>query len=145
MALKALIINCTLKKTAETSNTGALINKAVTEFKELGVETEVLRFLDYTVKHGTTSDEGDGDQWPLLLKKIQDSDIFIIASPVWVGHTSSTAQQIIERLDAMLHDEKMTNPENGQYMSYNKVAGVLVTGNEDGAHSVVAQLSWALA
>ncbi|HEX8019082.1 hypothetical protein [Mucilaginibacter sp.] len=34
--------------------------------------------------------------------------------------------------------------ETGQYMPYNKVAGCLVTGNEDGAHSCAAQVLWSL-
>jgi hypothetical protein len=44
---------------------------------------------------------------------------------------SSVYQMVIERLDGTYNEQN----EFGQYPLYNKVAGVVVTGNEDGAHS----------
>jgi len=133
MELKAFIINCTLKKSPEVSNTQALVDKAVALFEEQGVETESLRFVDYNIARGVTSDEGPGDDWPLVLEKIKACNIFVVASPIWFGERASTTQQVIERLDGT-YDEM--DPETGQFPLYNKVAGVLVTGNEDGAHTV---------
>jgi multimeric flavodoxin WrbA len=43
-------------------------------------------------------------------------------------------QRVIERLDGTYSS---TN-EHGQYPLYNTVAGVVVTGNEDGAHDAAA-------
>jgi multimeric flavodoxin WrbA len=57
-------------------------------------------------------------------------DILILGMPIWFGVRSSVAQLVIERLDGTYND---TN-EYGQYPLYNTVAGVVVTGNEDGAH-----------
>ncbi|MDD3621623.1 MAG: hypothetical protein PHQ81_04390 [Methanofollis sp.] len=74
MVVKALFLNCTLKYSPEVSNTGALIRKAVTLFLDLGVESEVVRVTDYMVRFGTSSDEGEGDEWPLVLQKIKDCD-----------------------------------------------------------------------
>jgi len=142
--MKALFFNCTLKQSPEASNTDALINQAVKEFTKLGVESEVIRVVDYNVKPGVTSDEGEGDDWPELLQKIRECDIFIIGSPIWVGYTCSVAQRVTERLDAVFYEEELHNLENGQYFFYNKVGGVLVTGNEDGAHNVTARILWAL-
>lgn len=142
--MKALILNCTLKRTPDFSNTGAMAEKASDQLKELGVETDILRLNDYTVLTGNTSDEGDGDQWPLILEKIKACQIFIIATPIWMGHLASTSQKVIERLDAIFRDENLSSKENGQYMPYNKVAGCLITGNEDGAHSCAAQVLWAM-
>jgi multimeric flavodoxin WrbA len=142
--MKALIINCTLKKSPSISNTQALIDKAVKILHNENVETEVVRLVDYDIKPGTATDEGDGDEWPLILEKIKRCNIFIIGTPVWVGRLASTAQRIIERLDAIFHEDGFTNEENGQYFTYNKVAGCLVTGNEDGAHSCVAHVLWAM-
>ena len=51
---------------------------------------------------------------------------------------------MIERLDSLFHEEDLADPETGQFLTYNKVAGALVTGNEDGAHSSVAQILWAM-
>jgi multimeric flavodoxin WrbA len=142
--LHALIINCTLKKSPEPSNTEALIKKALREFRRHDVAVEVIRLVDFTIAPGTSSDQGHGDQWPHILEKIRMADIFIIATPIWMGHTPSTAQQIIERLDAIYSEKDLSIPATGQYVTYNKVGGVLVTGNEDGAHAVASHLLWAL-
>jgi multimeric flavodoxin WrbA len=142
--MKALIINCTLKPSPKESNTGALIAKAARHLEEWGAETEVIRLVDYNVKPGNSSDEGDGDQWPEILEKIKATDILIIGTPIWMGHLASTAQRVIERLDAIFHEEGTTDPVTGQYFTYNKVAGCLMTGNEDGAHSCAAQVLWSM-
>jgi len=142
--MKALIINCTLKPSPKFSNTGSLIKKAESLLKESGAKTEVIRLVDYEIKPGNATDEGDGDQWPVILEKIKACDILIIGTPVWMGHLASTAQRVIERLDAIFHEEGFTDEKTGQYFTYNKVAGCLITGNEDGAHSCAAQVLWAL-
>ena len=74
--MKALIINCTLKSSPEFSNTGALAQKAASQFAAEGIVTEVIRLLDYEIKPGTESDMGNGDEWPILLRKIKACDIF---------------------------------------------------------------------
>ena len=143
--MKALIINCTLKRSPEFSNTGALAEKAMKLLEEnrLEVEPEMIRLVDYDVKPGNASDMKGGDKWPEILEKIKKCDILIIATPIWMGHLASTAQRVIERLDAIFHEEGFTNGL-GQYITYNKVAGCLITGNEDGAHSCAAQVLWAM-
>ncbi len=135
MGLKAIFLNCTLKSSPEVSNTRALIDKAVRLFAELDVESEVVRVVDYDVKFGVSSDEGNGDEWPLILEKIVQSDIIVIGSPIWFGVRSSVAQIVLERLDGTYEDG---DPVTGQFPLYGKVGGVLITGNEDGAHDVAA-------
>jgi multimeric flavodoxin WrbA len=135
MALKVLFLNCTLKRSPMVSNTRALIDKAARLYEQEGLETEVLRVVDYDVAFGISSDEGGGDDWPSILRKIKDCDILIIGSPIWFGVRSSVCQLVLERLDGT-YDEP--DPDTGQYPLYNKVAGVIVTGNEDGAHNVAA-------
>ncbi|MCW3123727.1 MAG: flavodoxin family protein [Flavipsychrobacter sp.] len=142
--LRALIINCTLKKTPELSNTEALANKVITEYHKLDVNTEMIRLADYNIKHGTSSDEGDGDEWPQVLEKIRACDICIIASPIWLGHSPSTVQQIFERMDDVFYNKELKDKETRQFFTYNKVAGALVTGNEDGAHAVVSHVLWSM-
>ena len=142
--MKALIINCTLKPSPTFSNTDALIKKAVKQLEEAGAEAEIIRLVDYKVKPGTDSDEGDGDEWPAILNKIKECDIFIIATPIWMGRVASPVQMIIERMDAIFHEDGFTDEKTGQYFTYNKVAGCLITGNEDGAHSCAAQILWAM-
>ncbi|TSJ44369.1 flavodoxin family protein [Mucilaginibacter corticis] len=142
--MKALFINCTLKRKPDFSNTGALAEKAAQQLRGQGFATEIIRLNDYNVLTGNTSDEGNGDEWPLILEKIKACNIFVIATPIWMGHLASTSQKVIERLDAIFRDEDLMDKETGQYMPYNKVAGCLVTGNEDGAHSCAAQVLWSL-
>ncbi|WP_339697829.1 flavodoxin family protein [uncultured Marixanthomonas sp.] len=137
MNLKALFLNCTLKYPPEVSNTRAFIEKAESIFKDLQVQTEVLRLSDYSIKFGTSSDEKNGDEWPTILDKIKAADIFIIATPIWRGDRSSIAKMVAERLDGILEEG---NNENGQYPTYNKVAGVIVDGNEDGAKKAISSI-----
>jgi multimeric flavodoxin WrbA len=129
--LKAVILNCTLKKSPEVSNTEALIRKVVDLMRPLGVESEIVRVVDHTIPFGVESDLGDGDEWPLIYAKLKTADIVIIGTPIWFGVRGSVAQLVIERLDGSYNDG---DPVTGQFPLYGKVAGVIVTGNEDGAH-----------
>ena len=131
MELNALILNCTLKKSPEESNTEGLINMVRTHFDELDVESELIRPVDYDIPFGVVSDMGNGDQWPQILEKVKAADMLIMAMSIWFGVRSSVAQMVIERLDGTYNE---TN-DAGQYPLYNKVGGVIVTGNEAGAHA----------
>src|SRR3977135_3589248 len=109
MKLNALFLNCTLKKSPEESNTEGLIDMVRSHFDELGVESEVVRPVDYDIPFGVVSDMGDGDQWPQILDKVKAADILIMAMSIWFGVRSSVAQMVIERLDgtyAETHDER---------------------------------------
>lgn len=132
--MRALLLNCTLKKSPAESNTEALMRRVVEWYARLGVTSEIVRVLDYDVRFGVTSDEGGGDQWPLILDKIKACDILVMGMPIWFGVRSSVAQMVIERLDGTYTERN----EAGQYPLYNKVGGVVVTGNEDGAHDCAA-------
>ncbi len=135
MALTALFLNCTLKRSPEISNTQALIDKARALYRELGVETESIRVVDHDVLFGVASDMGEGDAWPAILDRIRACDILVIGSPIWFGVRGSVAQMVMERLDGTYAEG---DPGTGQYPLYGTVAGVIVTGNEDGAHNVAA-------
>ena len=130
MKLKAVILNCTLKKSPEVSNTQALIDTVIGHLEQLDVQCETVRVIDHNVPFGVESDMGAGDDWPQILEKIVAADILMIGTPIWFGVRGSVAQMVIERLDGTYND---TN-EVGQYPLYNTVGGVIVTGNEDGAH-----------
>lgn len=141
MPLKAIFLNCTLKKSPETSNTAAYITNAEKMFHELGVQTESIRVVDYYIKPGNTSDEGDGDEWPKILQKVKESDIMIIATPIWRGDRSSVAKVVAERFDGVWNE---ADEESGQYPTFNKVAGVMVDGNEDGAKKAISSICFDL-
>lgn len=138
--MDALVINCTLKPSPETSNTDLLAEEVIAALEERGVTVERVRAVDYDIKPGVSSDEGVGDGWPPIRERIVASEIVVLASPTWLGHHSSVAQRVLERMDAMLSE----TDDEGRPIAYNKVAGVIVTGNEDGAHHVIAQLAQGL-
>lgn len=137
--MKALILNCSLKPRPEVSNTEALSGVVAAELRRLGVETELLRVTDYRLKHGVMTDMGEGDQWPELHARVEEAGILLMASPTWLGRPSSVAQQVLERMDAMISEQRGELP-----VAYGKVAGVVCTGNEDGAHHVISEICGAL-
>lgn len=135
-SLKAIILNCTLKSSPVPSSTEKLAKELLAEFKKADVDGSIFRVADYDVRPGVAVDMGDGDQWPEIRNALLAADILIIATPIWMGQMSSFAQRIAERLDAELSEKD----DNGRPLTYRKVAGAVVVGNEDGAHHVSAIL-----
>lgn len=142
MPIKALAFNSTLKSSSssEESSTGKLLELIAEEFKKHNVETETIRLADHDVKPGVSSDEGEGDGWPALRKKVLEADILLIGTPIWLGQPSSVCKRALERMDAFLEE----TDDQGRMVSYGKVAAVAVVGNEDGAHHVSAEVYQAL-
>jgi multimeric flavodoxin WrbA len=118
-----------------------MIGLLVSELCKHGVEfTETIRIADHDIKPGVTSDEGDGDAWPDIRRRILMSNILIFGTPIWLGQMSSLAKRVLERMDAFLSE----TDERGRMPSYGKVAVAAIVGNEDGAHNVTADLFQAL-
>lgn len=140
-ALLALLVNCTLKPSPEKSNTEALAAVVADALREQEVEVSWVRAVDHSIHPGVESDMGEGDEWPAIRARILDAEILVLATPTWIGRPSSIAQRVLERMDAMLSE---TDSED-RPVAYNHVAGVVVTGNEDGAHHVISEVSGALA
>ncbi|GAB3063746.1 flavodoxin family protein [Salinicoccus sesuvii] len=140
MALKSLILNTTLKYGEDESNTEALAREVMEIHEKEGVETEILRVNDYNIKYGIADDMGDGDEFPQILEKVKAADIVIIGTPIWLGEKSSVATLLIERLYG---SSSLTN-DKGQAIFYNKVGGVVATGNEDGAKHVSQSILYGL-
>lgn len=138
--INALILVCTLSPSPKASSSDLLARQVAAEFKEHQVSSEILRIADFNVKPGVLKDMGDGDQWPAIRQKLLSADILVLATPIWVGHPSSLAQQVLERLDAELSE----TDEQGRPILFGKVGLVAVVGNEDGAHHVIADLGQGL-
>ncbi|MFT4212263.1 MAG: flavodoxin family protein [Microbacterium sp.] len=138
--LRAIALNCTLKPSPAPSSTGLLLDQVLAAFAAQGVIGETVRVVDHDVRPGVDADMGDGDQWPQLRSRILGADIVIVGSPTWMGHMSSVAQRVLERLDAELSE---TDAE-GRPVLTGKVAATAVVGNEDGAHKITADLYQAL-
>ncbi|NUP51954.1 MAG: flavodoxin family protein [Catenulispora sp.] len=139
--MKALFINCTLKPSPEASNTEALARVVSDALAEDDIEVEFVRAVDLNLLPGVKTDQGPGDDWPEVHRKILEAAILVIASPTWLGRPSSVAQRVLERMDALLGE----TDDDGRPVAYGRVAGVVVTGNEDGAHHVISEICGGLA
>ena len=138
MDLRAVVLNCSLKQSPAASNTEALANVVLQALRDQGVSGEIVRVVDHQVDPGVESEaQSDGDAWPEIRAKVVEADIVILATPTWLGQISSVCQRALERMDAFLAEEQ----EDGRPITYDKVAGFVVTGNEDGAHHCIAQMA----
>ncbi|MDZ7785560.1 MAG: flavodoxin family protein [Candidatus Saccharibacteria bacterium] len=142
--LTAVFLNCTLKKSPETSHTELLMDASRGIMQKQGVTTELIRVADYDIAFGMQPDMTKHgwkvDQWPKIQKKIMAADIVVIGSPIWLGVKSSVATLVIERLYS---NSGFTN-DRGQYLYYGKTGGCIVTGNEDGVKAVAMETLYSL-
>ena len=138
--LSALYVNCTLKRSPAPSSTDLLCRQLGEELRRHEVDLEVIRVVDHAIAEGTSADEGGGDEWPAIRRRILDADLLVIATPIWLGNPSSVCRKVFERLDAFLGD----TDDEGRMRSLPRVGAVLTVGNEDGAHAVAAQAFQAL-
>lgn len=131
--LRALFLNCTLKRSPELSHTEGLIRISRTILERVGVEVELLRPVDYRLAHGVQPDMREHgwetDDWPEIYEKVKAAHILVLGSPIWLGEKSSVCTQVVERL----YSSSGQLNEQGQYAYYGRVGGCLITGNEDGA------------
>ena len=138
--LRALVVNCTLKPSPATSNTEALAEVVAEALRGHGVHVDGVRAADHDIRPGVSSDEGDGDEWPAIRERVLAADILVVATPTWLGQPSSVCKRVLERMDAMISE----TDDAGRPVAYDRVAGVVVTGNEDGAHNVISDVAGAL-
>jgi multimeric flavodoxin WrbA len=142
--LRALFINCTLKRSPERSNTQGLVDISAGIMRKQGVDVEELRAVDHDIATGVwpdmTEHGWESDEWPTILGKVMASDILVIAGPIWLGDNSSITKKVIERLYATSGD---TN-DKGQWDYYGRVGGALITGNEDGIKHCAMDILYSL-
>lgn len=138
--LRALVLCCTLKPSPAPSSAELLGREVLTALADHDVDGDVVRVVDHDVRFGVSTDEGDGDAWPLIRAKLLEAQLLIIATPIWLGQPSSVCKMVLERLDAELSE----TDSQGRLLTYGKVAAVAVVGNEDGAHHVTAEVLQAL-
>ncbi len=142
--LKALFINCTLKRSPETSHTQGLMDISMEIMRRNEVEVESIRAVDHELATGVwpdmTEHGWDRDEWPGIYEQVLAADIMVIGTPIWLGEKSSVCTQVIERLYGNSH---LLN-EDGQYAYYGRVGGCLVTGNEDGIKHCSLEVLYAL-
>jgi multimeric flavodoxin WrbA len=142
--IKALFLNCTLKKSPELSHTEGLMKVSKKIMEANGADTEILRPVDYDIAFGIypdmTEKGWEKDDWNIIYKKVENADILIIGTPIWLGDKSSVCTQVIERLYSM--SGKLN--EKGQYLYYGKTGGTIITGNEDGIKHCAMNILYSL-
>ena len=134
--LRALALVCSLKPSPAPSSSELMARQVLDALAKLGVSGDVVRVVDHDVKPGVEIDMGEGDAWPAIRERVMAADIVLISTPTWVGHMSSVAQRVLERLDGELSE----TDDSGRPLVTGKVAVTAVVGNEDGAHKITADL-----
>jgi multimeric flavodoxin WrbA len=142
--LRALFINCTLKRSPEQSHTQGLANLSMEIMRRQDVSVETVRVIDHDIATGVwpdmTEHGWDRDEWPALFDRVIAADILVLCTPIWLGEKSSVCTQMIERLYGNSH---LLN-DDGQYVYYGRVGGCLVTGNEDGVKHCAMNVLYSL-
>jgi multimeric flavodoxin WrbA len=142
--LRAMFINCTLKRSPEPSNTDALMQNAVAIMRAHGVQIDEVRAVDHDIAPGVQIDMTQHgfarDDWPAIQNRVMDADILVIGTPIWLGDKSSVCTHVIERLYGFSGELN----DNGQWAYYGRVGGVVVTGNEDGIKHVAMNVLYSL-
>lgn len=139
--LSVVALNCTLTPSPGESSTQKLLDEVLVSLAtRANITSDVVRLVDHDVRPGVEADMGPGDEWPTIRDRIRAADVLLVATPTWLGHMSSVAQRMLERLDAELSE----TDDEGRPIMFGKVAVVAVVGNEDGAHKIVADMQQAL-
>ena len=142
MPLKVLVLNGSLKHAPALSNTEELATLVLDHMREHGAHGEIVRLADRRIPVGLGFRESEEDDWPAIVAALRAADIVLFATPIWWGGRSSLMQRVIERFDALDEEYSAT----GRSAIKGKVAGIVITGSEDGALSVMGSimmvLSW---
>ncbi|MBI4028873.1 MAG: flavodoxin family protein [Candidatus Blackburnbacteria bacterium] len=134
--LKVVVLLGTLKAGDESSNTDELVNDLLGHFTEYGVEVEKFRLANMNILVGLGEKMSDDDEWPKIANALRKADIVIFATPIWWGGQSSLIQRVMERMTHFDESYIMT----GKSDLYHKIAGIVITGHEDGVQHIVGNL-----
>jgi multimeric flavodoxin WrbA len=142
--LRALYLNCTLKRSPAVSHTEGLVDVSRKILEKQGVQVDVIRAIDHDIATGVWPDMTEHgwatDAWPAIQEQVMAADILVIAGPIWLGDNSSVTKRVIERL----YGNSSILNEHGQYAYYGRVAGCLITGNEDGVKHCAMNILYSL-
>ena len=142
--LSAVFVNCTLKKSPERSHTQGLMDLSAAIMERNGVAVTQIRAIDHAIAPGVwpdmTEHGAERDDWPAILRQVMDAHILVLGSAIWLGEKTSVCTRVIERL----YSASGILNEAGQYAYYGRVAGCLITGNEDGIKHCSMSILYAL-
>ncbi|MGH9263447.1 MAG: flavodoxin family protein [Acidimicrobiales bacterium] len=142
--LRAMFINCTLKRSPDVSHTEGLARISMEIMRRNGAEVELLRAVDHDIPPGVypdmTEHGWETDEWPAIYQRVQASDILVLCTSIWLGEKSSICTKVVERL----YGNSSQLNEAGQYAYYGKVGGCIITGNEDGVKHCAMNILYSL-
>lgn len=142
--LRAVFVNCTLKRSPEVSHTDGLVDASARLMSDRGVAVDVIRAVDHDIAPGVQPDMTEHgwpvDEWPQLHARVMAADILVLAGPIWLGDNSSIMKLVIERLYSNSGDLN----DAGQSAYYGRVGGALFTGNEDGVKHCAMNVLYSL-
>src|SRR5215204_3742295 len=102
--LRAVYINCSLKRSPERSHTQGLADRSIAIMESEGVTVEQFRAIDHAIATGVypdmTEHGWERDDWPAIFERVRVADILVLLAPIWLGEKSSVCTQVIERLYA---------------------------------------------
>src|SRR4051794_41629392 len=91
--LRALFVNCTLKRSPEQSHTQGLADLSMEIMRRQGVTVETVRAIDCDIATGVWPDMTDHgwatDDWPVIYEKVEAAHILVLCTPIWLGEKSS--------------------------------------------------------
>jgi len=142
--LTACFINCTLSRSPQASHTATLMGAVQELFERNGVTVDALRAVDHEIPPGMKPDMAghgwESDEWPAIFERVMAADILVLGTPLWLGEKSSVCTNVVERL----YSSSGAYNDKGQFPFYGKVAGWIVTGNEDGVKHASMNLAFSL-
>ena len=74
--LKAIFIDCTLKRSPAVSNTQAVADRSIAIMRHAGVEVDVIRSIDHDIA------TGDRDEWPQIFEQVTAANILVLLAPI---------------------------------------------------------------
>ena len=129
--LRALFINCTLKRSPEPSNTQGLIDVSAGIMRSTGSTSRCVRAVDHDIATGVWPDMTEHgwatDDWPEIFEQVFAANILVLAGPIWLGDNSSVMKQVTNGCTAA-----RTCSTRRASTLLRQGRGCLITGNEDG-------------
>ena len=91
--LRAVFVNCTLKRSPEPSHTQGLADISIEIMRRNGVTVDVVRAVDHDIATGVWPDMTEhgwsADEWPAIFDQVMAADILVLCTPIWLGEKSS--------------------------------------------------------
>lgn len=132
--LHALVLTCTLKASPAASSSDQIGRDVLGALTDHGVSGEVIRVADEGVKFGVTTDEGGGDGWPEIRRRLLEAQLLVLATPIWLGQPSSVCKMVLERLDAELAEAMGSIDYQDLHVQPDKVADAIKSAAAQAAH-----------